>query len=153
MIQNVKKILSPIDFSEFSFQAMRSAWELASDVGAELHLLHVVVPHGIFVPLLLTRDAETAREMAREASMVQQADEELARIKKDQLDNSPKVFTSAVIGAPVAKIIDYAEQNAIDLVLISSHGRTGFNRMLIGSVAEKLVRGAPCSVLVLRARA
>ncbi len=152
MIQNVKKILSPIDFSDFSFEAMRGAWDLARDVGAELHLLHVVVPHGIFVPLLLTHDAEGAREMAREAGMVQQAEEELARVKKDQLVNSPKVFTSVVIGPPVAKIIDYADQNAIDLVLISSHGRTGFNRMLIGSVAEKLVRGAPCSVLVLRAR-
>ena len=75
MIQNLKKILSPIDFSEFSFEAMRGAWELAKDVGAELHLLHVVVPHTILVPLLLTRDAEGARAMAREAALVQQAEE------------------------------------------------------------------------------
>lgn len=153
MIHNVKKILAPIDFSEFSFEAMRGAWELAKDVGAELHLLHVVAPHTIFVPLLLTQDAESAREMAREASMMQQAEDELARIKKDQLENSPKVVTSAVVGAPVPKIIDYADNKAIDLILVSSHGRTGFNRMLIGSVAEKLVRGAPCSVLVLRVKA
>ena len=152
MIHNVKKILSPIDFSEFSFEAMRGAWELAKDVGAELHLLHVVAPHTILVPLLLARDAESAREMAREAAMVQEAEEELARIKKDQLENSPKVVTSAVVGPPVPKIIDYAEREAINLILVSSHGRTGFNRMLIGSVAEKLVRGAPCSVLVLRVR-
>ena len=153
MIQNLKKILSPIDFSEFSFEAMRGAWELAKDVGAELHLLHVVAPHGRFVPLLLTRDAEGAREMAREANMMQQADEELARIKKDQLGNSSKVVTSAIVGPPVAKIIDYAEREAINLILLASHGRSGFNRMLIGSVAEKLVRGAPCSVLVLRVQA
>jgi len=153
MIHNVKKILSPIDFSEFSFEAMRNAWELAKDVGAELHLLHVVAPHSIFVPLLTVRDAESAREMAREAAMMQQAEDELARIKKDQLDNSPKVVTSAVVGPPVAKIIDYAEREAINLILVASHGRTGFNRMLLGSVAEKLVRGAPCSVLVLRTQA
>jgi universal stress protein A len=153
MIHNVKRMLSPIDFSEFSFEAMRGAWELAKDVGAELHLLHVVVPHTIFVPLLLTQDAEGAREMAREAGMMQQADEELARIRKDQLENSPKVVTSSVVGPPVPKIIDYAEREAINLIVLSSHGRTGFNRMLIGSVAEKLVRGAPCSVLVLRAHA
>ncbi len=153
MIQNVKKILSPMDFSEFSFEAMRGAWELAKDVGAELHLLHVVVPHSNFVPLLLTKDAESGREMAREAGLMQEAEEELARIKRDQLENSPKVLTSAVVGPPVPKIIDYADREAIDLILLSSHGRTGFNRMLMGSVAEKLVRGAPCSVLVLRARA
>ncbi len=153
MIHNIKKILSPIDFSEFSFEAMRGAWELAKDVGAELHLLHVVAPHTIFVPLLLTRDAEGAREMAREAAMMQQAEDELARIKKDQLENSPNVVTSEVVGPTVPKIIDYAEREGINLILVSSHGRTGFNRMLIGSVAEKLVRGAPCSVLVLRAQA
>jgi universal stress protein A len=153
MIQNLKKILSPIDFSEFSFEAMRGAWELAKDVGAELHLLHVVVPHTILVPLLLTRDAEGARAMAREAALVQQAEEELSRVKKAQLENSPKVMTSAVVGPPVPKIIDYAEREAIDLILLSSHGRTGFNRIMLGSVAEKLVRGAPCSILMLRVRA
>jgi nucleotide-binding universal stress UspA family protein len=152
MIQNLKKILSPIDFSEFSFQAMRAAWELASDVGAELHLLHVVVPHGNYVPLLLARDVDSAREMARESSMVQQAEEELANVKKAQFGNSAKVFTGALAGSPVTKIIDYAEQNAIDLILLSSHGRTGFNRMMLGSTAEMLVRGAPCSVLVFRTR-
>jgi len=152
VIQNVKKILSPIDFSEFSFQAMRGAWDLARDLGAELHLLHIVTPHTILVPLLLTHDAEGAGELAREAGMMQQAEQELARIKKTQLRNSPKVVTSAVVGVPVPKIIDYADREAIDLIVLSSHGRTGFNRMLIGSVAEKLVRGAPCSILVLRAQ-
>ena len=62
-------------------------------------------------------------------------------------------MTSAVVGPPVPKIIDYAEREAIDLILLSSHGRTGFNRIMLGSVAEKLVRGAPCSILMLRVRA
>jgi len=153
MIKNVKKILCPIDFSEFSLQAMRGAWEIAKDVGAELHLLHVVAPQRNFIPLLLTQDIESAREMAREAAMLQQADQELARIKKDQLENSAKVTTGATAGPPVVKIIEYAEQTGIDLIVISTHGRTGFNRMLIGSVAEKLARSSPCSVLVLRAQA
>jgi nucleotide-binding universal stress UspA family protein len=152
MIQRVKKILSPIDFSEFSLQAMRGAWELARDVGAELHLLHVVVPQSIFAPLPLMRDAETAREMAREAAMVQQAEEEMARIRKDQLENSAKVVTAAVAGSPVQKIVDYAGEQNIDLILCSSHGRTGLSAIVIGSVTEKLVRLAPCSILVLRAR-
>lgn len=150
MIQNVKKILTPTDFSEYSFRAMAGAWQLAKDVGAELHLLHVVVPHHILAPLMLVQDVERTRERAWEAAMEEQAEEELARIKKDQLDNSAKVVTGVVVGPPVAKILEYASQNSIDLIALSSHGRSGLERLLIGSVAEKLVRSAPCSVLVLR---
>jgi nucleotide-binding universal stress UspA family protein len=150
MIQNVKKILSPIDFSEYSMAAMLGAWDLAKDVGAELHLLHVVAPHHSLIPEVLAQDVERTAEMAREAAMVEQAEEELARIKKQQLDGSRKVITSAVAGPPVLKILDYARDNEINLIMLSTHGRTGFEKMLIGSVAEKLVRNAPCSVLVFR---
>ncbi len=150
MIQNVKKILAPIDFSEYSMQALKGAWDLAKDTNAELHLLHVVVPHHSFLPLPLTLDAERAREIAREAAMVEQAEEELTRIKKDDLENSKKVTTAAIVGAPVTKVVDYVKQNGIDLIVISTHGRSGSEIMLIGSVTEKLVRLAPCAVLVLR---
>jgi nucleotide-binding universal stress UspA family protein len=150
MIQNVKKILAPVDFSDFSMQALTGAWDLAKDTGAELHLLHVVAPHHNFLPLPLTLDAERAREIAREAAMVEQSEEELARIKKDQLENSKKVTTAATVGSPVAKIIEYVKQNGIDLIVMSTHGRTGGELLLIGSVTEKLVRLAPCAVLVLR---
>lgn len=150
MLANAKKILAPIDFSEYSFVAMRDAYELAKEVGAELHLLHVVVPHHTLIPLPLTLEAERTREMAREAAMVEQAEEELARIKKDQLENSAKVTTCVVVGSPAGKIAEYVNENGIDLVLIASHGRSGLAEIRIGSVAEKLVRNLPCSVLVLR---
>jgi universal stress protein A len=88
----------------------------------------------------------------REAAMIEQAEEELARIKKDEFANSNKVFTFAVVGHPVDKLIDYAKEQAIDLILLSTHGRSGSQHMLIGSVAEKVVRNAPCSVLVFRPR-
>lgn len=153
MIQDLKKILAPIDFSEHSFQALRGAHELARDVGAEMHLLHVVAPHHIFVPLPLTQDVEKTREMAREAAMVEQAEEELGRIKRDQLENSPKVVTAVTVGTPVAKILEYVSEHDIDLLVLSTHGRSGFQGVLIGSVTERLVRNAPCSVLVLRAPA
>jgi nucleotide-binding universal stress UspA family protein len=152
MIQNVKKILAPIDFSELSMEAMRAAMELAKDVGAEVHLMHVVSPHHHFIPLPLESNAEQARELAREAAMVQQAEEELARIKKDEFGNSNKVLTNAVVGHPVDKLIDYAKEQAIDLILMSTHGRSGAAHMIIGSTTEKIVRNAPCSVLVYRQR-
>jgi universal stress protein A len=152
MIQNVKKILAPIDFSEPSMEAMRGAMELAKDVGAEVHLVHIVAPHHTFIPLLLATNAEQSRELAREAAMMEQAEEELKRIKKDEFGDSKKVFISAEVGHPMQKLVEYAKQNEIDLILLATHGRTGPTHILIGSVAEKIVRNAPCSVLIFRWR-
>lgn len=149
MIHKVKKILAPVDFSPHSMRAVKSAWELAKETGAELHLLHVVQPHHTYIPLPLTIDAERQREIAREAAMMEQAEEELMRIRKDDMENSDKVQIAAVVGQPVNKISEYATQNGIELVVMSTHGRTGSERLLIGSVTEKLVRHAPCAVLVL----
>jgi|SRR5882672_7199046 len=150
MLQYLKKILTPIDFSEYSVRAMDRAYELAKETGAEFHLIHVVAPHHNYLLLPLAADAERAREMAREAGMVEQAEEELERLKKDHLENSKKVKVVSLVGHPVAKIAEYAKEQGIDLILMATHGRTGLEHMMIGSVAEKLVRTAPCSVLVLR---
>ena len=150
MIQNVKKILAPIDFSELSMEAMRGAMELAKDVGAEVHLVHIIAPHHTFIPLPLATNAEQSRELAREAAMLQQAEEELKRIKKDEFGNSKKVSTFAAVGQPVEKLVEYARKHEIDLILLATHGRTGAEHFVIGSVTEKLVRYAPCSVLVFR---
>jgi nucleotide-binding universal stress UspA family protein len=152
MIQNVKKILTPIDFSVHSMEAMRGAMELAKDIGAEVHLMHVIAPHHHFLPLPLESNAEQSRELAREASMIQQAEEELARIRKDDFGDSKKVITFAVVGPPVQKLYEYAKEQAIDLIMMSTHGRTGGDFVLMGSVAEKVVRNAPCSVLIFRPR-
>lgn len=150
MIQNVKKILAPIDFSDFSMVGMQGAKELATDLGAEVHLVHVVVPHFHIIPLPLATSGDQSFEQTRESAMKQQAEEELERIKKDDFGNSPKVFTAVLNGSPVKMLIEYAEQNAIDLIVLPTHGRSGVDRVMIGSVAEKLVRLAHCSVLVLR---
>lgn len=152
MIQNVKKILAPIDFSEISMEAMRGAMELAKDVGAEVHLAHVVTPHNHYIPLPLATNAEQSRELVREAAMMEQAEEELRRIKKDEFGDSAKVITLAAVGHPVQKLIDYAKENEIDLIVLATHGRSGAEHLLSGSVTEKIARTAPCSVLVFRRR-
>jgi nucleotide-binding universal stress UspA family protein len=150
MIQNIKKILTPIDFSTHSMEAMRGAMELAKDLGAEeVHLVHVIAPQQRLIPSTI----EQNRELAREGAMLEQAEEELARIKKDELGNSKKVITCAVVGPPVEKLVNYAKEQLIDLIVVATHGRTGGEHILIGSVSEKLVRNSPCSVLVFRPRA
>ena len=144
MIQNFKKILAPIDFSEFSMDALRGATELAKDVGAELHIVHVVAPHFALL--------EKTREQLRETERLDESEQELARIKKEQYGNSSNVITHAEIGPPVPRLVEYARANQIDLIVLSTHGRTGPQHIMIGSVAEKLARLAPCSVLVFRRR-
>ncbi|MGH7812787.1 MAG: universal stress protein [Candidatus Binataceae bacterium] len=152
MIKDVKKILAPIDFSERSMEAMRGALELAQDTGAELHLVHVVVPQHTFMPLLLVRNVEGDRELLRESAMEQQAQEELNRIKQKELGGYKSVVISVAKGPAPEELAKYAVQREIDLILIATHGRTGAESMLIGSVTEKLTRHAPCSVLVFRRR-
>ena len=148
MIQNVKKVLAPIDFSEPSMKAMASAWELAREVKAqEMHLLHVVVPHHL---LGVEAIPVGGREIAREAAMIEQAEEELQRIKKAELENSKEVITATVVGAPAIKIGDYARENGIDLIVMSSHGRTGGDSFLVGGTTEKVLRHASCAVLIIR---
>lgn len=144
MIQNVKKILAPIDFSDYSMEALRGAMELANELDGELHIVHVVAPHFALF--------DKMREQARETLMVEEAEEELARIRRDDCGNSAKVFAQVMVGPPVPKLVEYAKEQQIDLILLATHGRTGIEHLMIGSVAEKLVRAAPCSVLVFRRR-
>lgn len=151
MIQNVKKVLAPVDFSPHSMEAMRGAMELAKEVGAEVHLMHVIAPHHSFV-LLPLDNAEQSRELARESAMLEQAEEELARLKKDEFGDSKKVVTFSVVGHPVEKLISYAKEQSIDLILIATHGRSSTEHLLLGGTTEKIVRNAPCSVLVFRPR-
>ena len=144
MIQNVKKVLAPLDFSEHSAEALRNAWELTRDVNGELHIVHVVGQHFTIV--------EGSRELARETAMEEQAEEELARLKMDELGDSDKVTTAVIVGPPAAKLVEYAKQNDIDLIVLPAFGHSGAEYALIGGVTEKLVRNAPCSVLVLKTR-
>ena len=144
MIQNAKKIMAPIDFSEFSMDSLKGATELANDVGAELHIVHVIAPHFSLL--------EKSREQVRETLMLDESEQELARIKMQDYANSDKVFVHAEVGAPVSKLVEYAEKHQIDLIVMATHGRTGTQHIMIGSVAEKVARLAPCSVLVFRRR-
>jgi universal stress protein A len=144
MIQNVKKVLAPLDFSEHSAEALRNAWELTRDVNGELHIVHVVGQHFTIV--------EGSRELARENAMEEQAEEELTRLKKDELGDSDKVTTAVLLGPPAAKLVEYAKQNDVDLIVLPAFGHSGSEYALIGGVTEKLVRNSPCSVLVLKTR-
>lgn len=136
------KILCPIDFSPGSQQAMRLAMRMANDADAELVLMHSwYIP-----PLAFAGDFMLPPEYYEEIQVGAQtalddAVEELTAL------GAKRLTSRLMTGVPWAAIMAVLEDAAFDLVVIGTRGRTGLSRILLGSVAEKVVRHAPCSVL------
>jgi len=131
----VKKILAPTDFSDLSARGVRYACQLARDVGAEITIFNAV-----FVD-------ESGINKGEIEEHRQQLEEFVARNFADVGANLRirKVVDS---GQAYKAIVERAENEQIDLIVMSSHGRSGLSRMMIGSVTDKVLRGASCPVLV-----
>jgi nucleotide-binding universal stress UspA family protein len=146
MIQ-LQRILIPIDFSDHSRHALRYGCAFAEKFGAELHLLNVVEDYYPMVPEagLMLPDKGEFLAGARAA-----AERELAKLPDAPAAKGARVVRSAVVGTPYVEIVRYARQHAIDLIVVGSHGRSGLAHVLMGSVAERVVRKASCPVLTVR---
>lgn len=134
----LKKILVPVDFSECSEKALQYAVPFAQQFGAEIILLSVI-HYPIEFPEALTTEGQTVRE----------ADAELRALAKD-LGAGVPCETLVKIGAPDVEILEAARASDADLVILSTHGRSGLAHALLGSTAERVVRYASCPVLVVR---
>lgn len=145
---NAQKILMPTDFSECANAALNHALFLAGHLEAELHLLHVVVLHNMDpyeeVPGFPDAD-EVHRRLEKVASG--EMKELLAGHSADHLEVR-QAQKRAVAAAPA--IVEYAAEENVDLIVMGAHGRRGFRRFLLGSVAEEVVRLSPCPVLTIR---
>jgi nucleotide-binding universal stress UspA family protein len=142
--QAVRRILVPIDFSEPSQNALDHAKELAMTYGAEIHLLHVVEE----VALPGAYGMEPISFVVPE--IIQSTETALADMVKEEVGYE-HVRVESVAGYPATTILDYIDEHDIDLVAIATHGRTGLDRLLLGSVAEKVVRRAACPVFTVKA--
>lgn len=133
-------VLVPVDFSEEANQALEKATKFFADP-AKIHVIHVLPTLEPTQPGMVwqTVDDQTRTDHIKTLFYEKFPGEEYKQIK-----------FSVMVGNPSSVIIDYAESNRIDLIVIPSHGRTGLSRFLLGSVAERVVRFAPCPVLVLR---
>lgn len=144
---NVQRILFPTDFSEHSKAAEKSACELADQFGAELHVLHVL--HDLLLTMPMTAAALLVSPQSLE-NEITFAEEEIQKIPPLAWASGKKVVRVVRTGTTFDTIVRYAQDNAIDLIVIGTHGRTGLSHVLLGSIAERVVRHASCSVLTVR---
>lgn len=143
----LKKILFPTDFSDTSQEACRYALSFAREFGAKLFALHVVnekiFTEGLNLPRVISVD-ELEKELAEEGRK---------RLKTlVPAEEAENLEWEAFIrqGEPFLEIIRFAREEDIDLIVIGTHGRSGFEHIIFGSTAEKVVRKAPCPVLSVR---
>lgn len=141
----VKKILVPTDFSDCSAAAVTYGRAMASVFGATLHLLHVVQD-----PYTQPWAAEAFP--APLGDLLEQWEQQAEARLKEQIPEAERdsAVIATVIGSPFYEIIRYADEQKVDLIVIGTHGRGPLGHMLLGSVAEKVVRKAPCPVLTVR---
>lgn len=142
------RILCPIDFSEPSYEALKAANEVALHFSAELQVVHVVAPIPVVVDYAYERRFDwPAYQKELEAS----ARAKLNQTVAERVSSKLKVLPAVVSGNAADQIIRAAERDKADLVVIATHGLTGLRHLVFGSVAERVVRHAPCPVLTIRA--
>ena len=138
----VDRVLVPADGSPLSQDAL--AYALAVHPTAAITVLHVID----YVEEVDVAEAVVGREELRERT-TERAEALLAEVTADVTDTD-RLTTASVFGTPAAEIISYTEDHGIDLIVMGSHGRTGLSRVLLGNVAQSVLKDAPVPVTVIR---
>jgi nucleotide-binding universal stress UspA family protein len=144
----LNNILCPTDFSENSEHALKYALALATLSQADLQLFHVVEPitypqsTELFEPVL----DEVELMMKLQTAFQQQLEDQVTTLKEEY----PKISGKLATGNTFLEIIQVARDEDVDMIVMGTHGRTGLAHVLIGSVAERVVREAPCPVLTVK---
>ncbi len=147
----IDKILYPTDFSKHSLVALPFAADLSRRYQAEMHVLHAVeapyeflMEDGYVMPLVTTYSVEVDQ-------LQKSAEQRLDRFVHENLPEiEDAVKKIVVVGKAFAEIVLYAREQAISLIVLGTHGHSALTSMLMGNVAEKVVRKAPCPVLTVR---
>jgi nucleotide-binding universal stress UspA family protein len=144
---NIKRILVPYDFSVCSSAALDYAGRLAIDSGARIYMLHVDELLDARISAIPAVDWPGVRESSWEKRR-RLVNRRLAKVVPL---NAPVIYEHHwVMGSPANEILAFAERVHIDLIVMGSHGRTGLSRLLTGSVAENVMRGSKCPVLIVK---
>jgi nucleotide-binding universal stress UspA family protein len=141
---DMKNILLPTDFSEPCLTATGYAIDLAKRFGAKLHLLHVIEDPVIYLPMFESYPLPSKQEF-----------EEFAQTRLDNWilpedAQDCEIVRAWIHGKPFSDILKYSKQQEVDLIVVGTHGHSATAHILLGSVAEKVVRKASCPVLTVR---
>lgn len=139
----LKKVIVPTDFSDRSDKAVRYALALAAEPNAEIIFAHIVEPY------TSTPDMVMIDIAALESSAIRTARKFLRRLVIKN-EASVRCSSEVRVGKPWFEIVKLAKESGADLIIVSTHGRTGLAHVLLGSTAEQIVRHAGCPVLVVR---
>lgn len=150
---SMKRILVPLDGSVFGEAALPCAEELARVSKAEIILMQSVAPHRLEIDLAETRSPHLSKlseeylEVARAS-----ARDYLAGIEKKLAQNGIAAHSVVEVGPPAESIVACAKKNAVDIIALSTHGRSGLSQLMMGSVANKVLHYAEVPVLLVRPR-
>ncbi len=151
MTRNITRILVPTDFSEASDAALVYGKTLAENLGASLHLLHVFEDPYIaatYAPEVYVPQPQDLREIALLDAETRLADR-MNAVEMKRFQGTTEIVT----GLTAKQIVQYAQDHANDLIVMGTHGRRGIAHLMLGSVAEHVVRTATCPVLTVRSAA
>jgi nucleotide-binding universal stress UspA family protein len=150
-VPSFNKILAATDFSEDSALALSFAEEMARRFSAEMIVLHVDQP---LTPVMATPELGPAMDVGAMSRIAEEqrvlAQRELDKIITRLRDSGLKARSLLKVGSPFLEVIHTAQNEAVDLIVMGTHGRTGLAHVLLGSVAERVVQKAHCPVLTIR---
>jgi universal stress protein A len=152
MPRNFKTILCATDFSEASYHALDYGLRFAVNAGGTLIVAHIIhVPDGdIFGPAHETTGVHPIAGALSFDEAKKWVLDRLEELHAARLDHYPRCEFVVDVGDPAEQTLALARQRAVDLIVSATHGRSGLSHLIMGSVAEKVIRHAPCPVLVVR---
>jgi len=143
-----KQILVPTDFSTYSDKSLKEAIDIAKQHGSTIHLLHVInILHQCSVDYCI--DSSVVAELEKQST------ERATKMMAEETDKFPEAKGITIIpeirkGTPYEEILKNQKEKNIDLIVIASHGTTGLLHYFMGSIAERVTKGAKCPVLLMR---
>lgn len=143
-----KQILVPTDFSTYSDKSLKEAIDIARQHGSTIHLLHVI-------NIVQQCAVDYCMDSSVLAELEKQSTERAKKMIAEETDKFPESKSITIIpevrkGTPYEEILKSQKEKNIDLIVIASHGTTGLLHYLMGSIAERVTKGAKCPVLLMR---
>lgn len=148
-----KRILCPTDFSEPSYDALTIAVELARHFGAALDVIHVIPPVPVHSPYPDPPLASSFDVALYQQELALSSEKALQSLVGRMVSQDIPTLATVLTGEATREIVAFAAKEHIDLIVIATHGLTGWQHFITGSVTEKVVRLAPCAVLTIRPHA